>query len=556
MFARSRLADGKRSAYPAVSYGSGEGDDRLTRRRALPDQDGKLTARLLRRSDILIDRGRFDAALDTCRQALEADPTSAEIYRRIGGLAVMLKQPQAAVDALEIALTLDASDAAALCNMGAALRELGRGDEARKCLEASTRANSDHPSGWFNLGVVYTDMARWSDAATCYGRALQGKPRHAKAASGLSTALRALGKLSEAINVARQALVWAPDFPELHISLSEALLANGDLGAGFAENEWRWKVPEWANSRRHTQAPLWRGEPLQGRRLLVHAEQGFGDQLQMSRFVSHIRDASEIILEVPAPLLRLLRTLATLPGTSLQVVLKGSDMPEYDLQCPIMSLPTACGITRPHDVPSQTPYLYAAARDVAVWHERLGDLPGLRVGLCWSSGVRPDLISRIIQARKSVPFGMLAPLSTIENCSFVSLQTERPAAKLHSPDTNPKVLDLAEHLNDFAETAALVECLDLVITVDTAVAHLAGALGRPVWLLNRCDADWRWSIRQDCSPWYPTLHQFRQPEPGAWAEVINLIHGNLAEVARFKNANATKCGFSNSAPIALISASR
>ena len=283
----------------------------------------------------------------------------------------------------------------------------------------SKHVREPRPSvGWFNLGVVYADMARWSDAATCYGRALQGEPRHAKAASGRSTALRALGRLSEAIDVARQALVWAPDFPELHISLSEALLANGDLGMGFAENEWRWKVPEWANSRRHTQAPLWRGEALQGPRLLVHAEQGFGDQLQMCRFVSHIPDASEIILEVPAPLVRLLRSLATPPGTSLQVVLQGSDMPDHDLQCPIMSLPTACGITKPHDVPSQTPYLHAASSDVAVWRERLGDLPGLRVGLCWSSGVRPDLVSRIMQARKSVPYSMLAPLSTVENCSF------------------------------------------------------------------------------------------------------------------------------------------
>jgi Flp pilus assembly protein TadD len=511
--------------------------------------DRKLAARLLRRSDILIDRGRFDAALETCRQALEADPANAEIYRRIGGLAVMLKQPRAAVEALEIALQLDASDAAALCNMGAALRELGRADEARKCLQTSTRANPGHPSGWFNLGVVYADLARWSDAAACYKRALQGEPRHAKAASGWSTALRALGRFGEAINVARQALLWAPDVPELHISLSEALLANGELEAGFAENEWRWRVPAWANARRHTQVPPWRGEALQGRRLLVHAEQGFGDQLQMCRFVSHIPDASEIILEVPAPLTRLLSSLATPSGTSLQVVLQGGDLPDHDLQCPIMSLPMACGIAKPRDVPSQAPYLHATPSDVAVWQARVRDVPGVRVGLCWSSGVRPDLASRIVQARKSVPFSMLAPLSSIENCSFVSLQAGHPAAELQSPSTRPKVLDFAAHLQDFADTAALVECLDLVITVDTAVAHLAGALGRPVWLLNRCDADWRWSVFQDCSPWYPTLRQFRQPEPGAWAEVINEVHGNLAELARFKNDNVTKRGFSTARPL-------
>ncbi len=497
----------------------------------LPSREQKLAARLLRRSDILIDRGKFEAALEACRQALEADPASAEIYRRIGGLAVMLKQPQMAVEALEIALRLDPSNAAALCNMGAALRELGRADEARRCLEATVRMNPRHPSGWFNLGVVYADMARWSDAAACYGRALQGEPRHAKAASGQSTALRALGRSSEAIAVARQALVWAPDFAELHISLSEALLANGELEAGFSENEWRWKVPEWAGSQRHMQTRLWRGEALHGRRLLVHAEQGFGDQLQMCRFVSHIRDASEIILEVPAPLIRLLRSLPRSPGMSLEVVLQGSDLPECDFQCPIMSLPAACGVKTANEVPSHVPYLQAAPSDVAVWKARLRSLAGLRVGLCWSSGVRSDLISRIMQARKSVPFAELTPLADVAGCSFVSLQTGEANTDIHAPHARLNVADVAGGLADFADTAALVACLDLVITVDTAVAHLAGAMGRPVWLLNRSDADWRWSAVQDGAPWYPTVSQFRQPRPGAWADVIRPLAVKLAELA-------------------------
>ena len=503
----------------------------------------------MRRADILIDRGKLEAALEACRHAAEADPAAAEIYRRIGGLAVLLKQPQAAVDALDIALKLDPSDSAALCNIGAALRELGRADDARERLEASVRANPGHPSAWYNLGLVYADMARWSDAVSCHSRALRGEPRHAKAAGSLSTALLALGRGAEAVAVARQALAAAPDLPELHMCLSEALLATGQLAAGFAEYEWRWTVPGRAAARRHAHMPLWRGEALAGRRLLVHAEQGFGDQLQMCRFISLIPGASEIILEVPAPLVRLFRTLSWPVGTSLQVVPIGSHLPACDVQCPIMSLPAACGVRTPRDVPSTVPYLRASADDVAVWQERLRHLPGLLAGLCWSSGMGPEMISRIVQARKSVPFHALSPFADVLGCSFVSLQKD-PAPDPLAPHTRLHVVDYAANLTDFAETAALIACMDVVVTVDTAVAHLAGALGKRVWLLNRSDADWRWSRTQDVAPWYPTLRAFRQAEPGAWTDVIGSVTGMLRELARsaFEIDQATGRGFQIAPP--------
>ncbi len=503
----------------------------MSRQPSSPRRDAKLAVRLMRRSDILIDRGKFSNALDICQQALEADPGSAEIYRRVGALAVLLKRPQTAVDALEIALTLDPTDSVALCNMGGALRDLGRTDEARLRLESSVRANPGHPSGWFNLGMVYADLARWSDAVLCYRRALQGAPRHAKAAAGLSASLLALGRGEEAVATARQALAWEPDFPELHISLSEALLTTGDLAGGFLEYEWRWRVPALARARRHAQTALWQGQPLAGRRLLVHGEQGFGDQLQMCRFVPLIEGATEIVLEVPANLVRLCRTLAVRQGTSLEVVASESNGLSCDFQCPIMSLPVACGVKTPSDVPSCVPYVRAAPDDVAAWRRKLQDMKGLKVGLCWSSGVRSDMISRIVQARKSIPFGLLSVIADIPGCSFVGLQTDQAHLDSQLPDTKLQVRDFADELVDFADTAALVECLDLIITVDTAVAHLAGAIGKPVWLLNRSEGDWRWSPSQDVAPWYPTLVQFRQPEPGAWADIMRSVHDMLTELA-------------------------
>ncbi len=477
----------------------------------------KLAARLLRRADILIDRGRLPDALEACRQALDADPGRVETLRRIGGLAVLLKEPQAACDALDIAATLDPGDASVLCNLGAALRELGRPEEARRRLEAAVRLDPALASAWYNLGVVQADLAQWEDAARCQQRALQLAPRHAKAAGSLAMSLLALGRAAEAAACARQALAFAPDVAELHIALGQALLTQGALREGWREDLWRFAAAEGAPERRFAAAPAWLGEPLQGRRLLLHAEQGYGDTLQMCRYLPHIGGAAKIIFEVPRPLLRLFHTLAGPPDTDVQIVERAAPLPAFDLACPTMSLPLACGTSVPGDVPSAVPYLHALEDEVAAWRGRLRVVTGFKVGLCWSSGQRPDLIGRIIHARKSVPAAALAPLASVHGCRFVALQTGAGVA-----DVLP-LLDVSAEIRDFADTAALIACLDLVITVDTAVAHLAGALGAPVWLLNRFDADWRWAPAQSVAPWYPTLREFRQQRPGDWPGVVAAV---------------------------------
>ena len=469
---------------------------------------------------MLAGRGRLDDALEACRQALDADPGLIEVYRRIGALAILSRQHQVAVDALEIALALEPLDTDALCNIGAALRELGRPDQARARLEQALRIDPGLPSVWFNLGVIHADAARWHDAAACYRRTLRDLPRHEKAAAGLALALLGLGRPAEAVAVARQALSSAPEAAQLHSCLAQALLAGGELAEGWREYEWRWQIPELAANRRHAGRPPWHGQPLDGRRLLLHAEQGLGDNLQMCRYLPLIRGAGHIVLEVQAPLVRLLRTLPHPDGTPVDVVERGGVLPPFDLQCPMMSLPLACGTALPADVPAMTPYLGSTPEDAAAWRHRLRDVPGLKVGLCWASGRSPELVKRILHARKSIPLAALAPLGLVRGCSFVSLQKGEAAAELGSPPAALRVIDLTAAIADFADTAALMANLDLVLTVDTAVAHLAGALGAPVWLLNRADADWRWSQAQEQAPWYPTLRQFRQPVNGDWTGVV------------------------------------
>ncbi len=480
----------------------------------------RTAARLLQRADILAGRGRLDEALEACRQALDAEPGLVEVHRRIGALSILSRRHQVAFDALEIALALEPLDTAALCNIAAALRELGRPDEARVRLEQALWIDPGLPSAWFNLGVVHADTGRWQDAAACYRRTLRSVPRHEKAAAGLALALLGLGQPAEAVAVARQALSWAPEAAQLHSCLAQALLASGELAEGWREYEWRWQIPELAANRRHADRPPWHGQPLDGRGLLLHAEQGLGDNLQMCRYLPLIRGAGHIVLEVQASLVRLLRTLPHPDGTRVEVVERGGALPAFDLQCPMMSLPLACGTACPADVPAAMPYLSSTPEDAAAWRHRLRDVPGLKVGLCWASGRSPERVNRILHARKSIPLAALAPLGTVPGCSFVSLQKGEAAAELGTPPADLRVLDLSAAIADFADTAALIGNLDLVLTVDTAVAHLAGALGAPVWLLNRADADWRWSPAQEQAPWYPTLRQFRQQLPGDWAGVV------------------------------------
>jgi tetratricopeptide (TPR) repeat protein len=500
--------------WPLLCAAGTAGDNQVSTAR---EQDRKLAARLLRRADILIDRGRHAAALEACREGIAADPGLVELYRRAGAVALLMGQASAACDALEIALSLGPADAAVLCNLGTALRELGRPEEARAKLEACLRMDSRVVSAWFNLGLVFADMAMWAEAVRCHARALAGAPRHDRAAGALSMALLAAGRAEEAAEVARQAITWAPAPAALHICLSAALLMQGRLAEGWREDQWRWMIPEVAATRRHAEIPVWTGGALAGRRLLLVAEQGYGDTLQMCRYASRIQGAGSIVFEVPGPLVRL---FGSLEGP-LEIVRRGDTVPAVDVQCPTMSLPFACGTAAPADVPGHVPYLRALPEDVAVWRQRLAGVEGLRVGLCWTSGLRTQLVNRLVQMRKSIPLATLAPLGGVAGCSFISLQTGEAAADVRGGPPGLLVHDFSAAIGDFADTAALIACLDLVVTVDTAVAHLAGALGAEVWLLNRYDADWRWATAQDANPWYPTLRQFRQPTPGDWPSAVN-----------------------------------
>jgi hypothetical protein len=290
----------------------------------------------------------------------------------------------------------------------------------------------------------------------------------------------------------------------------------GRFEEGWKEFEWRWKTKQTSGGLRDFSAPLWSGEPIGDRVILLHAEQGLGDTLQFCRYVPLIASGARVVLEVQAPLVRL---LSRLPGI-MEIVARGDNLPSFDLHCPLLSLPRALGTTL-ETIPAATPYLAADPARAANWRDRLTGLDGLRVGLVWAGGQRLAQQNIAAGRRRSIALDTMAPLGGVSAVSFISLQKGEPAAQTTNPPRGMALHDFTADLHDFEDTAALVTNLDLVISVDTAVAHLAGALGKPVWLLNRFDTDWRWLLNRDDSPWYPTLRQFRQPSPGDWNTVIH-----------------------------------
>jgi hypothetical protein len=279
-------------------------------------------------------------------------------------------------------------------------------------------------------------------------------------------------------------------------------------------------VQAWSNRPRDFAQPLWNGEDIGNRVLLISTEYGYGDTIQFCRYVPLIASRARVVLEVQRPLLRL---LSGIKGVA-QVVAYGDPLPPFDFYCPLLNLPRLLGTTL-ETIPAQVPYLSADREKVAAWHERLTGYQGLRVGLAWAGN--PDLPR---DRQRSIALDRLAILASVRGVVFVSLQKGEAATQTRSPTLDMVVYDWTDALDDFVETAALIEAVDLVISVDTSIVHLAGALGKPVWLLNRFDTCWRWLLDRGDSPWYPTLRQFRQPRRDDWDSVLQQVGAALGRV--------------------------
>ncbi len=416
-------------------------------------------------------------------------------------------------------LAVAPGDAEAMSNLGAVLNASQRPAQAEAACRSAIAVQPSLWAAWGNLGTALHRQQRYDEAVAAYAEALRRNPNDVNTCTNLGVALTEQGRTRLALTMHDAALALAPQHAAVRCNRALALLAAGDLARGFTEYEWRWQVP--GMLAHGVAGPCWRGEDPAGRTILVHDEGGYGDTLQFVRYVPMLAAlGARVVLRVQPPLVRL---LARLPGVAT-VLTHGATLPEYDLHCPILSLPR-CFATTLESVPAQVPYLRVDAAKAARWRARLAG-EGLRVGVVWAGASRPGMAAmRAMDARRSLPADALAALAGIGGVRLVSLQKEQtPPAQFDIADPMPECAD-------FDDTAAVVAGLDLVIAVDTAMAHLAGALGRPVWLLSRYDACWRWLHDRRDSPWYPGLRLYRQTTPGEWAPVLRALAADLTALA-------------------------
>jgi tetratricopeptide (TPR) repeat protein len=466
--------------------------------------------------------GRFDEAVPCFGRALQIKPDHEEACYNLGNTFLAQKKFDDAAAAYRRALEIKPGYVDALCNLGSAYRQQKKLDEAIDCFERALALAPEYPDLCCNLGDALHAQGKVDEAIVWYRRTLELNPEHHKACNCLCNAFFDKGDLEESTAWCERALALVPDYGDARMNLCLLQLLQGDYVNGWRNYETRWKV----YTPRTSPQPLWLGAPLKGARILLHAEQGLGDSLQFLRYVPLVQAAGgRVMLDLPS---KLHRIAAQLPGI-LALVNTGGSLPYFDCHCPLMSLPLALGTTL-ETVPALVPYLSAPAEALAVAAALPWPDSGLRVGLAWTGN--PDHPKNHF---RSVPLELLEPLFDLEGVHFFSLQMGPAAAELAA--RRLPITDLAPVTGDMADTAAQMAHLDLILTIDTSMAHLAGALARPVWVLLGHSPDWRWLLNREDSPWYPTARLFRQPRHGGWNPVIERVRIALMKLTAQKQAS-------------------
>lgn len=460
------------------------------------------------------DQEEFEQAKALLNSIVSEHPDCAEAYLNLGTVLHQLQQFEHAAAAFEKVSELKPECAETYINLSSLLKDQQQLEPALVTARLAIQLKPSSPEAHLNLGTVYHDMGSLPKAIESYQMAISLKPDYVEALSELGSVLALTGN-HEGLSYLEQALFLRPDYAPGHWNLASASLRFGDYARGWAEHEWRWKWKMFSSPQRKLPQPQWFGQSLEGKSILLHAEQGLGDTLQFLRYVPMVAErGGEIFLEVQEPLRRLLKNF---PGVE-QIIVRGEGLPETEYHCPLMSLPLVFGTTV-DTIPAKVPYLPIPV------DPKQRKVAKLRVGLSWAGNpaFRGDHL-------RSLSFQQLLPLADVPGVEFVCLQ-KGPAAE--------RIAEIApefpiEHWNhtDFAATAEAVAGLDLVISTDTSVAHLAGAMGKPLWLLLGHIADWRWMLNREDSPWYPTARLFRQHELGQWEEVIGGVKNELSKLAR------------------------
>jgi tetratricopeptide (TPR) repeat protein len=480
---------------------------------------------------VLFELGKFDDAIAAYQKALTLKPDRVEAHYNMGIAFQAQNKLQEAIDCYQKAVRFQPDFPRAYNNMGNAFQDQGNAKEAIACFQKALQLKPDYEEAHYNLGKSCHDQNRYQDAILCYQKALQIAPEFYMAYNNLAKTYQDMRQVEHAAHLYRKALELKPDYAEAHFNFATLHLSTGNFKAGWKGYEWRFKCRDWKRTypyRYHT--PRWNGERFAGRKLYVHCEQGFGDSIQFIRYLPLVKGrGGTLIFETMRPLHELLKDF---PGIDqlVEPSTDGQPAAACDLCAPLLSLPAIFNTTL-KTIPAEIPYLFADATKTSEWQNRL-TAKGFKVGLVWAGKSSHDND----QAR-SCKLENFAPLANIPEVQLYGLQKGNAAGQAAKLAEEMNLINLGEQFENFAETAGVIANLDLVISVDTAVAHLAGAMDKPVWVLLPFVPDWRWFFDRNDSPWYPTMRLFRQEKRGDWVAVMRRLTREVQEMAKNKRFN-------------------
>lgn len=478
---------------------------------------------MLNLGDAWHDLNRCDQAIAIFQQVLAMAPKHAKAHNNLGTVYRSLARHEEAAAEFQQAAALEPDFCEAHNNLGAALLDLKRTDEALASIRRALELNPRYAKAHNGLGAVQRAKDEIPAAVEAFRRAIELDGQLAEAHTNLGSSLQELGRIDEAVACFRRAIELKPEGSEQHFGLASALLLQGDFTAGWPEYEWRLQGKD--QPQHDLRSPAWDGNDLNGRSILLLSEQGMGDTLQFIRYAKVVKQRGGIVtLGCPPPLVRLLSTCPYLDRVASELSQEG-----FDCHARLMSLPHLLHGTL-ESIPAEAPYLFADAELIALWRERLAIYPGLKVGINWQGN--PKYAG---DSQRSIPLAEFEPLARVPGVTLISLQMGYGVEQIPRVAECFQVATLGDDVDRthgaFRDTAAVMKCLDLVISSDTSTPHLAGALGVPVWMATPFAPDWRWLLTRPDSPWYPTMRLFRQMERGNWRGVFQTMANALAEHA-------------------------
>ncbi|MFZ5908194.1 MAG: tetratricopeptide repeat protein [Nitrospirota bacterium] len=464
--------------------------------------------------------GNYPGAIGYFKRVVGINPYHIDAHYNLGNVYRDSGNLREAFSCYQKVLQLNPLHAEAYVNIGIIFRFMGRPKEELASYQKAIQIKPDSAEAFFNLGHYFFEREDFDQALAWYEKAIQVDPHSDRACMNIALIVRIQGRHKDAIPYYRRAIEYNPDNAVAHWNLSNVLLLLGDFEAGWEEYLWLWKTEDAGEHRRNFPGPSWQGEDITGLTILLYSEHGFGDTVQFVRYAPLVAcRGAKVILDCQPELVPLLKTVEGLQT----VIPAGSKLPPYDLHCSLMKLPILFH-TAAKNIPSAVPYIKADPVLIRKWADRLRNRRSkVTIGLTWAGSSTP---------KKYCPLNDFSPLLQLDGVVFYSLQKGRSADQAKNLPDRIQLLDYTDDLHDFSDTAALIENLDLVISIDTSVAHVTGALGKPVWVLLPFVPDWRWMLGREDSPWYPTMSLFRQPALGDWGSVISLIVEQLKRLLR------------------------